>query len=82
MCKYCFCSIHNCEFELNFCPGYFGIEKLTGHNVNLHISYIMNMCVFIVCSFHVGSGAQSSTAYANALSLAKDVFVHAVSSVS
>ena len=37
------------------------------------------MCVFVVCSFHVGSGAQSSTAYANALSLAKDVFVTAVS---
>ena len=38
------------------------------------------MCVFVVCSFHVSSRAQSSTAYANALSLAKDVFTAAVSS--
>ena len=35
--------------------------------------------LFVVCSFHVGSGAQSSTAYANALALAKDVFIAAVS---
>jgi len=37
------------------------------------------MYVFVVYSFHVGSGAQSSTAYANALALAKDVFITAVS---
>ena len=45
----------------------------------LHLLYIIGMLVFVVCSFHVGSGAQSSTAYANALALAKDVFVTAVS---
>ena len=38
--------------------------------------------MFVVCSFHVGSGAQSSTAYANALALAKDVFIAAVSTSS
>ena len=50
----------------------------TSYN-HLHLLYMISMCVFVVCSFHVGSGAQSSTAYANALSLAKDVFVAAVS---
>ena len=38
-----------------------------------------SLCV--CCSFHVGSGAQSSSAYANALALAKEVFVNAVSLV-
>ena len=43
---------------------------------------MISMRVFVVCSFHVGSGAQSSTAYANALALAKDVFIAAVSNSS
>ena len=39
------------------------------------------MCTFCH-SFHVGSGAQSSDAYAQALASAKQVFIAAVSSYS
>lgn len=35
--------------------------------------------VLLSFSFHVGSGAQSATAYANALSSAKEIFTAAVS---
>ena len=34
---------------------------------------------FLFYSFHVGSGAQSASAYANALASAKEVFLVAVS---
>ena len=34
---------------------------------------------FFCCSFHVGSGAQSADAYAQALAAAKQVFIAAVS---
>lgn len=68
------------------------LQTQNSPNFNLTVSVVQEMkpywfahplcdqfCVFVVCSFHVGSGAQSSTAYANALALAKDVFITAVS---
>ncbi|XP_065891459.1 ornithine decarboxylase-like [Dysidea avara] len=53
----------------------FGVES--GHAPHL-LSVAKSFGLDVVgVSFHVGSGAQSSSAYANALALAKEVFVNA-----
>jgi len=38
---------------------------------------VLNVCIYLY-SFHVGSGAQSASAYAKALVSAKEVFIIAV----
>ena len=72
------CKCNNLFLYLKYLKASLDLFNRTSNN-HLRLLYVISMCVFVVCSFHVGSGAQSSTAYANALSLAKDVFVTAVS---